>query len=276
MLAVHLLDALSILPLVEAHARGAVLDVGSGAGLPAIPLAIMRGGSVWSVDAVAKKIGFQTQVKATLGLDCLHPVHARIETVEIGEPVSLIVSRAFAEIGKMLADVDRLVTADTTVLAMKGVTPTAELAALPAGWQVRRDRSAGRAVPRGRALRCDPAARSRPRRGGPLMARIFAIANQKGGVGKTTTTVNLAAALAALVMARAARRSRPAGQCDDGLGHRQARAHRERLPAAARAEPDAVGAAAVARRAGTTCFLPTASWRAPNSISSTSSGARPA
>ena len=137
MLVVHLLDALSILPTVDAHARETVLDVGSGAGLPAIPLAIMRPLSVWSVDAVAKKISFQLQAKGTLKLTNLHPVHARIEAVTIDRPVSVIVSRAFSAISKMLHSVDRLAGAGTTVIAMKGVLPTGELADVPPAWTVR-------------------------------------------------------------------------------------------------------------------------------------------
>ena len=137
MLVVHLLDALSILSMVDAHARETVLDVGSGAGLPAIPLAIMRPLEVWSVDAVAKKISFQLQAKGTLTLTNLHPVHARIEAVTIDRPVSVIVSRAFSELAKMLQSVDRLAAPETTVIAMKGVVPTAELADVPRGWEVR-------------------------------------------------------------------------------------------------------------------------------------------
>jgi len=137
MLAVHLLDALSILPLVDRHAHETLLDVGSGAGLPAIPLAIMRDWSIWSVDAVAKKISFQVQVKGSLGLQGLHPLHARIEAVNIDRPLSVIVSRAFSDIPKMLASIDRLAGDATTVIAMKGVVPMAELAAVPPDWQVR-------------------------------------------------------------------------------------------------------------------------------------------
>ena len=109
MLAVHLLDALSIFPLIDRLADGPLLDVGSGAGLPGIPLAILRPAmTIHSVDAVAKKIGFQWQVKAASALANFHPQHARIETASFTPRPSVVVSRAFADIGTMLTLIDHL------------------------------------------------------------------------------------------------------------------------------------------------------------------------
>ena len=138
MLTVHLLDSLSVLHLVDRLAAGPVLDVGSGAGLPAIPLAILRPSLlIDTVDAVAKKIGFQLQVRTALGLHGLRPHHARIEDFSPAAAPSLVVSRAYSDLPTMLASIDHVVTHDTTVLAMKGIEPTAELAQVVAPWRIR-------------------------------------------------------------------------------------------------------------------------------------------
>jgi 16S rRNA (guanine527-N7)-methyltransferase len=123
----HLLDSLAILPHV---ADGALLDVGSGGGLPAIPLAIARPGlSVRMVDAVQKKTTFLQQAVIELKLQNATVDHARIE--EISGQYAQISSRAFAEL-KLFVELTRhLLAPGGRWLAMKGVRPDDEIATLP-------------------------------------------------------------------------------------------------------------------------------------------------
>ena len=125
----HLLDSLAILPYVGTEP---LLDVGSGGGLPGIPLAIARPEmSVRMVDTVQKKTTFLQQAAIQLGLRNVTVSHARVETLD-GQ-YAQISSRAFAELSLFVTLTRHLLIPGGRWLAMKGVRPDDEIAALPAG-----------------------------------------------------------------------------------------------------------------------------------------------
>jgi len=132
----HLLDSLAVLPILQKSALAgrqyALADVGSGAGLPGLVLAIARPDwSITSVEAVEKKAAFQQQVKIELGLANVSIHCGRIEGLQGG--FDAVISRAFAS----LADFIRLAGHLSDCLwAMKGGYPADEIADLPTGWRV--------------------------------------------------------------------------------------------------------------------------------------------
>ena len=125
----HLLDSLALLPHIGDQG---LLDVGSGAGLPGIPLAIMKPGlAVDSLDSNGKKIRFQFQVKTALGLDNLSLHQHRVEAYQPASLSRQLVSRAFASLKDFLGWTDHLAAADARWFAMKGQFPVQELEELP-------------------------------------------------------------------------------------------------------------------------------------------------
>lgn len=128
MVTLHLLDSLSVLTHIE---HGRLLDVGSGAGLPGIPLAIARPDlDVTVMDSNHKKASFLRQAKATLGLDNLTVHCGRVEEFKPAAPFDMIISRAFSEIAEFLRLTRHLLASNGVWLAMKGVYPDEELAGL--------------------------------------------------------------------------------------------------------------------------------------------------
>jgi 16S rRNA (guanine527-N7)-methyltransferase len=140
MLTHHLLDSLSAIAPLMRHLQGlppsqeegaALLDVGSGGGLPGVVIAIccprLR---VTCVDAVSKKAAFVQQVAASLRLPNLKGLHARVET--LAGPFDVVCSRAFASLPDFVSWSVGALAEDGVWMAMKGKLPEEEMAALPA------------------------------------------------------------------------------------------------------------------------------------------------
>lgn len=131
----HILDSLSILPWVRGPR---LLDVGSGAGLPGIPLAVARPDlAVTCLDSNGKRTRFITQAAAELGLANVEVVRRRIEDYRPAALFDSVVGRAYATLAVLAAQAGRLCAPGGRLLAMKGRRPDDELAALPAGVVVR-------------------------------------------------------------------------------------------------------------------------------------------
>ena len=139
MLTQHLLDSLAVLPPLLRHldarravrgsARATLLDVGSGAGLPGVVLAICCADlQVDCVDSVAKKAAFVRQVALSLQLSNMRGIHARVERLR--GPYDLVIARAFASLHDFTGWSEAALAPDGVWLAMKGKHPDQELADL--------------------------------------------------------------------------------------------------------------------------------------------------
>lgn len=130
----HILDSLAVAPWVHGVR---VLDIGTGAGLPGIPLAVAFPERHFTLlDSNGKKTRFVTHAATVLGLRNVEVVQVRVEAYRAAEPFATVITRAFAAVGEFLGVSAHLGATGTRWLAMKGVPPADELQALPTGFRL--------------------------------------------------------------------------------------------------------------------------------------------
>ena len=126
----HLLDSLVIAPYIRGQR---LIDVGTGAGLPGVPMAILFPQREFHLlDSNGKKTRFLFQVKTALGLDNMQVHHARVESFQPDRPFDAVLSRAFASLSDMVGGCSHLLAPEGCFLAMKGAYPAQELGTVAA------------------------------------------------------------------------------------------------------------------------------------------------
>lgn len=136
---VHILDSLAIVPYLSGKR---LLDAGSGAGYPGIPIALVRPEiQVHLLDSNHKKCAFLRQAVAELGLRNVQVVCERLESWRTLERFDCVVSRALAEIAEVIGLVQHLLAPGGVIAAMKGLHPFEEIERIPPGYRVRQVRA---------------------------------------------------------------------------------------------------------------------------------------
>ncbi len=129
MLVKHIMDSLAVAPYIKGQR---IIDVGTGPGLPGIPLAICFPDKEFTLlDSLGKRIRFLNQVKLQLGLKNVTPLQSRVEEHQPDPGYDVVLSRAFASLSDMIGWCAHLPAADGQFLAMKGAQAAEEIAALP-------------------------------------------------------------------------------------------------------------------------------------------------
>jgi 16S rRNA (guanine527-N7)-methyltransferase len=126
MVRLHLLDSLTVSPYLDGQN---IIDIGTGAGLPGIPLAIcLPQLSFTLLDSNAKKTRFVQQAVLELKLCNVKIIHSRAEDFQPEQPFSTVLTRAFAELPDMIDSTRHLVAKNGILLAMKGQSSETEIA----------------------------------------------------------------------------------------------------------------------------------------------------
>ena len=135
MVATHIVDSLSVRP----HLQGPrIIDIGTGAGFPGLPLAIAEPDLTFTLlDSNARKIGFVQHIIGKLGVQNVTAVRARAEDYAPGSGFDTVIARAVTTMAGLIDLSAHLINEGGVLLALKGKRPDEELEALPADWNYR-------------------------------------------------------------------------------------------------------------------------------------------
>ncbi|WP_294256937.1 16S rRNA (guanine(527)-N(7))-methyltransferase RsmG [uncultured Sphingomonas sp.] len=132
----HLTDSAQLVPLAAPAREGAWLDVGSGAGLPGIVVALLTDRPVILVEPRTKRVQFLRDAAERLGVgNRVTVIGSKVESYRPEGPVAVVSARAVAELSALMLSTVHCTDSSTVWLLPKGRSAQSEVDAAGAKWQ---------------------------------------------------------------------------------------------------------------------------------------------